>query len=522
MNGRRLSPRLAAVFFSLTVLSTSHVRSQEISIGSEAAGLDKISKLWAADLDDPFHLARFGIDLSGSSPRRFILSGADGNHDSATAPLTVNSSGNSDGFSSFVRDDGSGFDSRTAPVIAVPPLPPILQPPVKQPASTITWDGGTSGTGSALNSDANWTGDAVPTTTDEALLDNSIVAALPTQLTTTGASLTFGDLIWNSNDSSTITINTATSTSRSITLSGGGGSSAAIAAGGSAGDLLLLGTNATNSTLTFSGNANTGTGRLSLVLGASGNFDVVNSAATLNIDVAIDETGGMRSITKAGAGTAIFSGANSYSGGTMVNAGTLLINNSSGSGTGTGSVAVNNSGTVLGGTGTISGAVTINGGANVTAATNGTVGALTLSGGLTLTGASGNLASYLVDLTSGSGDALLITGDLDLSTTFDQIVFQGTTGAASYQLATYTGTLTGVFDTVTNLPSGYVLQYNTGEIDLVMTAVPEPSTWIGGLLAVLLLAWSGEAKETSQIRNADGELRNRSSLKVRNSQTLNG
>ena len=32
-------------------------------------------------------------------------------------------------------------------------------------------------------------------------------------------------------------------------------------------------------------------------------------------------------------------------------------------------------------------------------------------------------------------------------------------GAASYQLATCTGMLHGTFDTMTNLPSGYTLEY---------------------------------------------------------------
>ncbi|HVX59378.1 MAG TPA: autotransporter-associated beta strand repeat-containing protein, partial [Pirellulales bacterium] len=66
------------------------------------------------------------------------------------------------------------------------------------------------------------------------------------------------------------------------------------------------------------------------------------------------------SLTKSGAGTETLTGnSNTYSGGTTVNGGTLLVNNTAGSGTGVGSVNVNNSAT-LGGTGVISGAVNIN------------------------------------------------------------------------------------------------------------------------------------------------------------------
>ena len=74
----------------------------------------------------------------------------------------------------------------------------------------------------------------------------------------------------------------------------------------------------------------------------------------------IQETG---RLTKAGTGTLTLSRANSYTGGTTVTAGVLVVSNTSGSGTGTGPVNVN-AGT-LGGKGTITGAVTIGTGSGV-------------------------------------------------------------------------------------------------------------------------------------------------------------
>jgi hypothetical protein len=110
---------------------------------------------------------------------------------------------------------------------------------------------------------------------------------------------------------------------------------------------------------------------------------------------------------------------------------------------------------------------------------------------VTFTGSLGSLSTFIVDLTSTTNDKLVITGNLNLASLFDQISFQGTTGAASYQLATTTGGLVlGVFDSVLNLPSGYNLVYTGTEIDLVATPVPEPSTWVGAALALLAVGYT--------------------------------
>ena len=110
------------------------------------------------------------------------------------------------------------------------------------------------------------------------------------------------------------------------------------------------------------GNGNVFLGSKRLTVGS-------NSATTIfsgmiqdgGINEGSGDVGG--SLEKIGNGTLTLLGANTYTGGTVVSAGKLLANNSSGSGTGTGAVTVNNSGTVLGGTGTISGPVTVNAGA---------------------------------------------------------------------------------------------------------------------------------------------------------------
>jgi len=70
--------------------------------------------------------------------------------------------------------------------------------------------------------------------------------------------------------------------------------------------------------------------------------------------------GGALGLTKFGTNTLELTAASAYTGGTIVSAGTLLVNNLSGSATGAGSVTVN-SGAILGGAGSISGAVNVSG-----------------------------------------------------------------------------------------------------------------------------------------------------------------
>lgn len=94
---------------------------------------------------------------------------------------------------------------------------------------------------------------------------------------------------------------------------------------------------------TFSGSiTRNGAGAQSLLLTAA-------SGGTTTFSGNITETTGTFALTKIGTGTAVFSGAgNTYSGGTAINDGTLLVN----SGSGTGAVTVNGAAAASGVTGT--------------------------------------------------------------------------------------------------------------------------------------------------------------------------
>jgi len=97
-----------------------------------------------------------------------------------------------------------------------------------------------------------------------------------------------------------------------------------------------------------------------VVLGDNNLAVGADNRSTLFSGVIVDDDGFGHlggSFSKIGSGTLTLTGANLYPGGTTLSEGTLVVNNTSGSGTGAGAVQVNQG--VLAGSGTISGAVTI-------------------------------------------------------------------------------------------------------------------------------------------------------------------
>lgn len=131
----------------------------------------------------------------------------------------------------------------------------------------------------------------------------------------------------------------------------------------------------------------------------SGNMDIrFTMGRGFVTDVGADDTltysgklysgaGGNAGVTKAGAGTLVLTASNTYWAATQVDAGTLLVNNATGSGTGSGGVNANDGG-ALGGTGTVAGAVSVASGGQLASGVGG-AGTLTLAGGLTLNDGAG-------------------------------------------------------------------------------------------------------------------------------------
>jgi autotransporter-associated beta strand protein len=214
--------------------------------------------------------------------------------------------------------------------------------------------------------------------------------------------------------------------------------------------------------------------------GSSYRIGLRNEDTVFNGQILAD---GVNTVTKAGTGNLKLTGASTYSGGTIINAGTLTVNNIIGSGTGTAAVTVN-SGATLAGTGIISGAVTVTSGATLSPGDNG-IGTLTVNNTFNLN--SGATAVIQINKTSGTKDLLSSSSTLTYGGTLVVTNLGGTlTNGDSFKIfnaSSYSGAFTS-----SNLPPlSPDLRWNTltlassGTISVVSTNFtgPQPLTWAG-------------------------------------------
>jgi polygalacturonase len=148
-----------------------------------------------------------------------------------------------------------------------------------------------------------------------------------------------------------------------------------------------------------------------------------------------------------------------FSGPLTVNNGTLLVNNTTGSGTGSGAVTVLGAAT-LGGSGTVGGPLTMYG----TLTPGGSPGVLTVNGDLILN--AGTVLQYQLGTAS---DLTVVNGNLTLGGTLN-VSAGGGFSATNYTLLTYNGSLSGN-TTVGATPSGYNGSLNTSTLGQVILTV---------------------------------------------------
>ncbi|MFO1515204.1 MAG: autotransporter-associated beta strand repeat-containing protein [Verrucomicrobiota bacterium] len=132
--------------------------------------------------------------------------------------------------------------------------------------------------------------------------------------------------------------------------------------------------------------------------------------------------GGNGLFVKSGPGTTTVSTANLFSGGTIINGGTLAINNLTGSGAGSGNVTINSGGTLIG-TGIISGMVTNRLGGTISAGAN--IGQFNSGSQFWLGGSTNRWEINDANSTAGVGwDLLNISGTLNiLATASNKLTF---------------------------------------------------------------------------------------------------
>ena len=289
-------------------------------------------------------------------------------------------------------------------------------------AANNPYTGGTAGTSSTWLTNTNWTGNTFPTSAD-----NAQFGALPG--ITSGIGINFNSTTNNGTQNEIVGSLELTSANTIGILIGNSSTTA-----GKNGTLTLQGTtvnsvsdviirNNSAANLTIQNTQGSGTLLMAVALNdATNNKVMIDGAGNVIISSIIKNgTGNALTLGGAGSGQLVLSGANTYSGGTTINAATLSVGNASGLGTGSVTVA---GGTLL----TTVANVTIGGGASMS------------SGNLTLV--SGGIGT----LTLGSNQAFNMTGGnwtvtLGATNTCDAIIGSGAT--SSFNVANATISLDG-------------------------------------------------------------------------------
>jgi autotransporter-associated beta strand protein len=228
--------------------------------------------------------------------------------------------------------------------------------------------------------------------------------------------------------------------------------------------------------------------------GGNDGIDAIWRVGGLNSSATFDGTiaNGV-GLIKEGSGSWTLAGNNTYTRGTTVNGGTLLVNNTAGSGTGSGAVTVA-SGGALGGSGSIAGAVTVAAGGKLVPG-----GTLTVSNHLTLSGTSISQFEF-----GTVNDRVVVAGNLTLAGLLN-ITNSGDFFSSTNILFSYSGTLSGAGLTLgAVLPYfSYTISTNTpGVVRLTaLSTVPAPlapaTLAATASNAVVFLHWSPSANTLS-------------------------
>ena len=190
----------------------------------------------------------------------------------------------------------------------------------------------------------------------------------------------------------------------------------------------------------------------------------------------ITGTGAVAAISKVGTGTWTLTNANTFTGGTEINNGTLMVNNTSGSGLGTGETSVYTDAT-LAGSGIISGSLRIADGGTL-APGNG-VGTFTVNNNVNIL--AGGILSVEIDKSNAKNDLLTCTGTVTMEGRLEVEALNMTAFVVGDSFKIINGTVTGTPTEIIPATPGDGLEWDLSEFNTAGTLKVKAYTGIKAL-----------------------------------------